>query len=84
MARVIRQLDDEALERPFNKDQFFRLLQYMKPYKKQVLLSLLLLEPLLHDAREHNMSSAKLVFRHFRIEFILSPPFFFDYTLPDC
>ena len=43
MARVIRQLDDEALERPFNKDQFFRLLQYMKPYKKQVLLSLLLM-----------------------------------------
>ena len=43
MARVIRQLDDEILERPFNKDQFLRLLVYMKPYKKQVVLSLVLM-----------------------------------------
>ena len=43
MARVIRQLDDEALEKPFNKDQLFRLLQYMKPYKKKVAASLFLM-----------------------------------------
>ena len=43
MARIIRQLDDEALERPFNKNQFLRLLGYMKPYRKKVLLSLLLM-----------------------------------------
>ncbi len=40
MARALRQLDDEALERPFNKNQFFRLLGYLKPYKKRVLLAL--------------------------------------------
>ncbi len=43
MARMIRQLDDEALEKPFNKEQFFRLLTYMKPYKKQVIGSLILM-----------------------------------------
>lgn len=43
VARIIRQLDDEALERPFNKNQFLRLLGYMKPYRKKVLLSLLLM-----------------------------------------
>ena len=43
MARVIRQLDDEALEKPFNKQQFVRLLRYMKPYKKQVGFSLVLM-----------------------------------------
>lgn len=43
MARIIRQLDDEALEKPFNKKQFLRLLTYMKPYKKQVAGSLLLM-----------------------------------------
>ena len=32
MAKVLRQIDDEAIERPFNKGQFFRLLGYMKPY----------------------------------------------------
>ena len=36
MATVIRQLDDEVVERPFNKSQFLRLLKYMKPYKKQI------------------------------------------------
>ena len=43
MARVIRQLDDEALEKPFNKKQFVRLLGYMKPYKKHVIGSLILM-----------------------------------------
>lgn len=40
MARALRQLDDEALERPFNKSQFIRLLSYLKPYKKRVYLAL--------------------------------------------
>ncbi|MBR6299311.1 MAG: ABC transporter ATP-binding protein [Clostridia bacterium] len=43
MARVIRQLDDEALERPFNKKQLLRLLSYMKPYRKQIAFSLVLM-----------------------------------------
>ena len=43
MARIIRQLDDEALEKPFNKKQFLRLLAYMKPYKRQVAGSLILM-----------------------------------------
>ncbi len=43
MATVIRQLDDEAVERPFNKGQFIRLLKYMKPYKAKVLSSLVLM-----------------------------------------
>ena len=43
MARMLRQIDDEAIERPFDKSQFIRLLQYMKPYKKHVLLALLLM-----------------------------------------
>lgn len=43
MARIIRQLDDEILERPFDKRQFFRLLSYMKPYKRNVILSLVLM-----------------------------------------
>lgn len=43
MARMIRQLDDEILERPFDKRQFFRLLSYMKPYKRNVMLSLVLM-----------------------------------------
>ena len=43
MARMIRQLDDEVLERPFNKKQFLRLLAYMKPYKWQIAGSLLLM-----------------------------------------
>ncbi len=36
MARMLRQIDDEVLERPFNKNQFFRLLRYMLPYKRKV------------------------------------------------
>ena len=43
MAKVLRQLDDEAIERPFNKNQLIRLLRYMAPYKKTVLISLLLM-----------------------------------------
>jgi len=35
MARL-RQIDDEVLERPFDKTQFLRLLRYMGPYKKQM------------------------------------------------
>lgn len=35
MARL-RNLDDEVLEAPFNKTLFFRVLAYLKPYKKQV------------------------------------------------
>ena len=40
MAIVIRQLDDEVVERPFNMGQFKRLISYMKPYKKNVILAL--------------------------------------------
>ena len=43
MAKMLRQIDDEALERPFNKAQFIRLLKYMGPYKKQVGLALVLM-----------------------------------------
>ena len=43
MARALRQLDDEVLERPFNKSQFMRLMGYLKPYKKQVMLALLVM-----------------------------------------
>ena len=43
MAKVLRQLDDEAVERPFNKSQLVRLLAYMKPYKRTVMISLLLM-----------------------------------------
>ena len=43
MARMIRQIDDEALEMPFNRKQFVRMLGYMKPYKKQVLWSLVVM-----------------------------------------
>ena len=43
MARVLRQIDDEALERPFDKSQFFRLLKYMAPYKKSVAVALILM-----------------------------------------
>lgn len=35
--------DDEALEKPFNKEQFKRLLSYMKPYKKQLAITLVLM-----------------------------------------
>lgn len=43
MARVLRQIDDEALERPFDKSQFLRLLKYMSPYKKSVAVALVLM-----------------------------------------
>ena len=43
MARIVRQLDDEALEKPFNSKQFFRLLVYMRPYTKQIIGSLILM-----------------------------------------
>lgn len=43
MAKMLRQIDDEALERPFNKAQFFRLLKYMKPYKRNVAIALVLM-----------------------------------------
>jgi len=39
----LRIIDDEVLEMPFNKDQFFRLLAYMKPEKYKVAFSLLLM-----------------------------------------
>ena len=42
MARL-RVIDDEALERPFDKQQFLRLLAYLKPYKWKMLFSLLLM-----------------------------------------
>ena len=43
MAKMLRQIDDEALERPFNKAQFIRLLKYMAPYKKNVIIALILM-----------------------------------------
>ncbi len=43
MAKVLRQLDDEAVERPFNRGQLVRLLAYMKPYKRTVFISLMLM-----------------------------------------
>jgi ATP-binding cassette subfamily B multidrug efflux pump len=43
MARPLRQLDDEVLQRPFNKTQFIRLLAYLRPYRRDVLLALLVM-----------------------------------------
>ncbi len=43
MAKMLRQIDDEVLESPFNKQQFFRLLSYMKPYLKNVCIALVLM-----------------------------------------
>ncbi len=43
MARMLRQIDDEAIEKPFNKQQFLRLLKYMAPYKKNIILALILM-----------------------------------------
>ncbi len=40
---MLRQLDDEALERPFNKSQLLRLLAYLRPHKKPVQQSLALM-----------------------------------------
>ncbi len=42
MARL-RTIDDELLEAPFDKAQFFRLLAYMKPYSKQMGRALVLM-----------------------------------------
>ncbi|NLH58527.1 MAG: ABC transporter ATP-binding protein, partial [Clostridiales bacterium] len=38
-----RAIDDEKLEQPFNMDQFRRLLAYLKPYKKSVIITVLLM-----------------------------------------
>jgi ATP-binding cassette subfamily B protein len=43
MAKMLRQIDDEALERPFDKGQFLRLLRYLKPFRKKIGLALLLM-----------------------------------------
>ena len=43
MAKMLRQIDDEALERPFNKAQFIRLIKYMGPYKRNVCIALVLM-----------------------------------------
>ena len=43
MAKALRQIDDEALERPFNSGQFLRLLSYMKPFRKNVAFALVLM-----------------------------------------
>ncbi|MBN1776919.1 MAG: ABC transporter ATP-binding protein [Clostridiales bacterium] len=42
MARL-RNLDDEVLERPFDKRLFLRMLKYLKPYKKQMVVSFILM-----------------------------------------
>ncbi len=42
MARL-RNLDDEVMEAPFDKGLFLRMLQYLKPYKKEMIVSLLLM-----------------------------------------
>ena len=42
MARL-RILDDEVLERPFDKSLFLRMLQFLKPYQKEMIVSLLLM-----------------------------------------
>lgn len=42
MARL-RNLDDEILEAPFDKKQFLRVLAYLKPYKKQVIIAAVLM-----------------------------------------
>lgn len=36
-------IDDEAIERPFNKNQFKRLISYLKPYRLQMIISLFLM-----------------------------------------
>ncbi len=43
MAKVLRQIDDEALEKPFDKGQFLRLLRYLKPYKGRIAIALVLM-----------------------------------------
>ena len=39
----LRVIDDEAIERPFDKRQFLRLLTFLKPYKGRVAFSLVLM-----------------------------------------
>ena len=36
-------IDDEAIERPFDRQQFKRLLGYLSPYKKEVFISFCLM-----------------------------------------
>ena len=43
MAKALRQIDDEVLERPFNKDQFIRLVKYLLPYKKKIATALVMM-----------------------------------------
>lgn len=43
MAKMLRQIDDEALEKPFNKSQFVRLMKYPMTYKKYLLGSIALM-----------------------------------------
>ena len=43
MAKALRQIDDEVLERPFDKKQFGRLLKYLLPYKKRIIGALILM-----------------------------------------
>lgn len=38
-----RIIEDEELEKPFDKEQFKRLIRYMKPYRKQVIITLILM-----------------------------------------
>ena len=38
-----RIIDDEELEKPFDLDQFKRLMGYMKPYGKQIIITLILM-----------------------------------------
>ncbi len=39
----LRNLDDEIMEAPFDKRLFSRMLAYLKPYKKQLIIALLLM-----------------------------------------
>ena len=39
----LRVIDDEVIERPFDKRQFLRLVQFLKPYKKPIAFSLFLM-----------------------------------------
>ncbi len=43
MAKMLRQIDDEAIEKPFNRSQFVRLMRYMMVYKKYMIGSILLM-----------------------------------------
>ena len=39
----LRVIDDEVIERPFDKRQFLRLLTFLKPYRKPIAFSLCLM-----------------------------------------